>query len=69
MNIVALGIRRDKAKFLLRVTEQLGNLHKITFLTTRYHTYRYLKDKCDVFMLQSFIDELPDLGGLPIDLL
>lgn len=61
MNIAVLAIRRDKAIFLLRVTEQLRNLHKITFLTTRYHTYRHLKDKCDVSMLQDFIDDSVDI--------
>ncbi|RKY08089.1 MAG: hypothetical protein DRP66_05345, partial [Planctomycetota bacterium] len=61
MNIAVLAIRRDKAIFFLRVTEQLRNSHKIAFLTTRYHTYRHLKDKCDVSMLQDFIDDSVDI--------
>ena len=61
MEIVIFSIRQDKAKFFLRIAKSLAPEHDITFLTTRYHTYRFLKKNSKVYMLQGFIDNSTDI--------
>lgn len=62
MNITILAIQREKATFFCRVAEVWKNYHTITFITTRYHSYKYIKAKgLKVYMLQEFIDENVDI--------
>lgn len=57
MNITIFVVARDKAKFFLRVAENLIPKHKIIFITTKYSTYRFLQNKSnyEIHMLQNFI--------------
>lgn len=62
MNITIFAVSVDKANFFLRVAKGFKEEHKITFLTTRYHTYKaVLKSGYKVYMLQDFINEDTDV--------
>ena len=63
MKITILAIRQDKARFFCRVASGLEAQNDITFLTTRYHSYRFIKHRAfKVYMLQDFIEPSTDIG-------
>lgn len=58
MNITIFAIFKDKAKFFIRVANGFEGEHNVTFITTRYHSYRIIKQAgYKVHMLQEFIKD------------
>jgi capsular polysaccharide export protein len=58
MNITIFAIFKDKAKFFVRVANGFEGKHDVTFITTRYHSYRIIKQAgYKVHMLQEFIKD------------
>ena len=65
MNITAVAVRQDKAKFFCRVLKPYSENCVITFLTSRYNTYRWLKKTTyNVFMIQDYIQKNTDISKL-----
>lgn len=63
MNITIFAVERETAKFFCRAAQHWQDKHHITFLTTKYHVFRYIKKRNFIVnMLQDFIDE-----GISID--
>lgn len=63
MNITIFVIAYNRASFFCRAAQTWKEKHNITFLTTRYHIYRYVKKKgLEVYMLQDFIAEGTDVS-------
>ena len=63
MNVTILVVAYERAGFFCRAARNWKYKHNITFLTTVYHIYRYIKNKnFKVYMLQDFIDENTDIS-------
>jgi len=63
MHITFLVIELERAMFFCRGASYWTHKHSVTFLTTKYHVFRYIRRrKFTVYMLQDFINE-----STPID--
>ena len=62
MNITIFAISKEKVNFFIRVANGFDKKNKITFITTRYSSYKLLKQSnFNVYILQDLIEKNNDI--------